>query len=331
MTDRRPEDRVNELLNQYELYDRHVDVVSAFEWLFTATEKLPETVTHFERFPRIPIARGVSLTPDFTVLFKDGTALVGEIAQIAVNDNSVEKLCKQLAGYAELTEVPGIDSMRSVTELDVLAITQLKTGPTMVQRVIEDRLKSSDHWYAPQRSPCIVQYGRDGGVYSFQRLPHQHNGSLLSPSSRTPNVNSYLTNTLSVKAELFVGVKASRAFINDPIPPLYLATHLWLKTWPSSFGGQSTFQVTVGDTCDQIQREFGTGRRTDVQAALAVLRDAGLAHPIEGGSWQIAHRQLGVRGNRDVHALIAERSSAKRVPVAKRRSPGRSDLQNPLF
>ena len=66
---------VDRLLHGFTTYDRAVDVVSAFETAFTTRISLPGTVRHFERFPRIPGDRGSTLTPDFTVVFHDGTGL----------------------------------------------------------------------------------------------------------------------------------------------------------------------------------------------------------------------------------------------------------------
>lgn len=79
---------VERLLYGFTTYDRAVDVVSAFEMAFTSSlTGVPETVRHFERFPRVPDEDGTILTPDFSVVFDDGGGLVGEIARIALHDN----------------------------------------------------------------------------------------------------------------------------------------------------------------------------------------------------------------------------------------------------
>ncbi len=47
-----------EMMREYEIYDHAVDVVSAFEFLFTVPPDMAATVAHFEWFPRIPRADG---------------------------------------------------------------------------------------------------------------------------------------------------------------------------------------------------------------------------------------------------------------------------------
>lgn len=323
-----------ELLRQYEVYDRHVDVVSAFEWLFCETRDLPVTVEHFERFPRIPTGTSKPITPDFTVLFKDGTAIVGEIAQIAIHDNSVEKLCQQIGRYDSLDRIPAGAGLSSVSRVDVLLITQLKTGLSAVQRVIEQRMAVEGHPYKPRNAPCIVQYGRDGGTYVFQRIPHPSNGQLARPEGRDPNISDFIDIGLSIVASNFVSIKSSRAFINDPVPPLYLATHLLLKTWPSASDPAPHSEVSIRATAEQLRSQYGVGRVGDVRHALAVLQQAGLARPVDQDVWEVVQRQLGTRGRRDVHEIIAERATREVQPLVRaggRRQRTPPETQQPLF
>ena len=118
------------LLNEFTTYDQHVDVVSAFEWIFTdpAVKNMPDTVHHFERFPKIH-HKVTDLTPDFTVLFKDGTAIVAEIAQLALADGSVDGLCHQIGNYANLSVVdPGPARAPAVEHVDVIYFVPMATG-----------------------------------------------------------------------------------------------------------------------------------------------------------------------------------------------------------
>lgn len=72
------------LLRGFDVYDQAVDVVSAFEWLHTETAAVPDTVRHFDRYPSLTAPDGKGATPDFTVLFHQGAALVGEIARFSL-------------------------------------------------------------------------------------------------------------------------------------------------------------------------------------------------------------------------------------------------------
>lgn len=85
-----------QLLEEFKVYDQAVDVVSCYHWLFTAVAEMAETVRHFDRYPRVPVDAAKTVTPDFTVVFTDGTGLAGEIARIALRDESVDSVCSQL-------------------------------------------------------------------------------------------------------------------------------------------------------------------------------------------------------------------------------------------
>jgi hypothetical protein len=72
------------LWSEYYQYDRRVDIVSVAEVWFTRAQGLSGTVRHFERFPKVTHTDGNDATPDFTVLFTDDTALVGELSNLAL-------------------------------------------------------------------------------------------------------------------------------------------------------------------------------------------------------------------------------------------------------
>src|SRR6266540_2523047 len=141
---------VDRLLRAFRTYDRAVDVVSAFEMAFTESKSdVPETVAHFERFPRLPVDGEQSLTPDFTVVFKDGGGMAAEIARIAQKEESVDDLCRQILRYDGLTELPLGEGMAKVDHTDVLLLVPQDVGPATALRVLEQRLDKADHWYRP--------------------------------------------------------------------------------------------------------------------------------------------------------------------------------------
>ncbi|MGA9635279.1 MAG: hypothetical protein WBQ41_08575, partial [Solirubrobacterales bacterium] len=157
-----PEECIQELLRGFTTYDRAVDVVSVFEMIFTASDTdLPGTVKHFERFPRVSQEDGDPLTPDFTILFDDQGGLVGEIARIALRDESVESLCRQIAKYDGIKQLPDGSKEAPTTHSDVLLLVPQTIGPAAVKRVITERAANEDHWYQPAAFPCVVQFGYD--------------------------------------------------------------------------------------------------------------------------------------------------------------------------
>lgn len=167
---------IDDHLRRFRTYDRSVDVVSSFEALFTSSAELPPTISHFERFPTV-IVRGEEKTPDFTVLFIDNTSLIGEIARIARNDQSVDSLCRQLESYEQAERVPApVGGYQEVTRNDVVLLIPADVGPDAARRILVERVANTDHWYSPESPPCILQFLFDEERYMFQRLPTQGNG-----------------------------------------------------------------------------------------------------------------------------------------------------------
>lgn len=315
------------LLTEFNTYDQYVDVVTAFEWLFTETKELPPSVRHFERFPKIVLDDGTTHTPDFTVVYTDGTGLVGEISKIARHENSVDKACSQIGRYAELDRLP-TDSggtLTKVSDLDVLQLVPADVGLAAVQRIIKDRFLNPNHDYKPPKAPAIAQFSRsadrDEFRYTFQHLPDPENGVL--PNSDDPSsIGFFLTRVNNVGADRFKRIKALRKFMNDPINPLYLATHLWTFTWPTEYGrsGTEDIDVTPGLIAETLREQFGKGRVSEVRAALDLLGRAGLAADNGDGTWTVSRSTLRLRGERDIHRIIAIRAAKKAKAVVTPRS-----------
>ena len=155
-----------------------------------------------------------------------------------MHENSVDKACEQIGKYASLQRLPSDNKggTAAITNLDVLQLVPAEVGLSAVNRIIKERYLNPDHRYAPPKPPVIAQYSRsivrDDFRYTFQRIPDPDNGTL--PVSREPaTVGLLLSSDSNVPARKFKDIKARRKFMNDPIKPLYLATHLWASTWPS--------------------------------------------------------------------------------------------------
>lgn len=183
-----------QLQDDFAIYDEHVDVVSSFEWIFTQSSRagMSDTVRHFERYPRVVGAGGTHLTPDFTVLFTDDSAIIAEIAQFANVDNSVDKLCRQLGQYATVTRVQeGRGRTVKAARVDVMYLVPMRLGNTAYDRVIGDRYHDPEHPFSPPGPPCIVQYAREESGYTLQRLRADRNGTLPA-GDRNPDIQTWL-------------------------------------------------------------------------------------------------------------------------------------------
>ncbi len=304
-----------ELLQDHRLYDQYVDVVSAFEWLFTETESMPDTVAHFERFPRLEGQDGNPVTPDFSVVFVDGTGLVGEIARVALHEASVDGLCHQIARYDLLTQLPGAGGVPvDVAHVDVLLLVPLDIGTDVVRRVIRQRLLDKDHPYEPNHPPCIVQYVAQPDKYVFQRRPDSGNGELRD-GERDPALGVWLARgDFKPPADGFAHVKAQRPFMNDPVAPLYLACQLWIKVFPTlsadttPVGDYKPLITTLDELAGEVTAMYGHVGKTALRNAMAILVASRCAEALGVDRWRVAWGDLAHKGGEEVGEVFARRT-----------------------
>jgi len=333
---------VDRLLYGFTTYDRAVDVVSAFEMAFTTSEsQVPETVRHFERFPRIPGGEDSPLTPDFTVVFEDGTGLAGEISRLALHESSAESLCRQIAKYDALRQLPDGTSLADIAHTDVLLVVPQSVGVAAVKRIIVERFADSNHPYKPSVAPCVVQFAFDEDRYIFQRLLEPRNG-MLRDRDRSDGLGKWFEENGDFKARpsRFSDIKAARAFINDPVDRLYLATHLWAKTFPTMAGDTPRpvrLEVGAADLAAELRDRYGGVLASDVDRALELLKAAKLADRTPEG-WIVAWEELRVPGEKDLaHALATRacrppsRSATSRLEAAAQAEAVRPNPPPSLF
>ncbi|WP_028707510.1 hypothetical protein [Propionicicella superfundia] len=318
--------KIQGLLDAYRLYDRSVDVVSAYQWLFSdpSSATLPPTVAHFERFPNLAGPDGKKATPDFTILFKDGTGIAAEIANIALHDNSVDKLCRQLDRYSRLDRLPsGPTTTSPVSVCDVLYLSPFDLAPSAAKRVYADRLDAAGHAFKPPRRPVLVAFSQQPDRYTFTFWPFPANGALHKDNGRHPNYGDW-DEALNIKPHMFQGVKVTQPFVNDPIPPLYLATRLWASVFPSLAGGRGTvFTAGTRTIADHLRTMYGRCTVDDVESAMGILYAARLTTRDKTGTWHV--KRVGLRAA-DTHQEIADRllpklETATIAPQKPRRRP----------
>lgn len=308
-----------DLLREHRQYDQYVDIVSAFEWLYTEQLELRPTVQHFERFPSVVHPDGRSSTPDFSVRFTDKTGLVGEIARIAVRDESVDKLCSQILRYDSLAALPsGANSVATVDHVDVLLLVPYEVGKAVAQRVLTERFTNPEHSYKPGVAPCIVQFVPQSESYSFQRLGDPGNGSLREGDRGVVGaaIGAWLEReNLNTKASMFSHVKSERPFMNDPIPPLYLASYLWTRTFAlratslPKVDGLSLITISTADIVSDLRSQTGVGRAKDVRRAMQILVAARAAVDMGDNRWGIAWGPIRARANEsDLSEKLANRA-----------------------
>jgi hypothetical protein len=334
---------VERLLHGFNTYDRAVDLVSAFEMVFTTSNTgVPATVRHFERFPRVPVGPGNPLTPDFSVVFEDGTGLVGEISRLALHDGSIESVCEQIAKYDALRQLPTAEGLADVAYTDVLLLVPQAVGVAAVKRILGERFADPDHPFKPSVPPCIVQFAFDEGRYICQRLLDPANG-VPRDGARADGLGQWFEQNGDFKARpvRFSDIKSQRAFINDPVDKLYLATHLWTKTFPSTAGDAPRpvrLETTAADLAAELRDKYGQVRAGDVEQALDLLRAAKLADRDPNGGWVVAWEELRVPGEKDLaHALATRacrqtgRGALARLEAAEQAARAAPRQQGQLF
>lgn len=302
-------DSIDELRRVYRNYVRCAEIIATVEVWFTKSEEMASTVQHFERFPKLEHhEKGTLLTPDFTVLFNDGTALIGEVSRVALREESVDKAWKQLEAYAQVSKVQDqTGTLVEVSAVDVVVIVPHNGSMRMCQAVAERKAssKADNLWI----SVFEWSHDSDDNTYTIKCPPTDGN---VAPRGhgREPSLEGWLTQTdnsdgLRGRPEHFSLVQIERRFTNDPIPPLYLATILWSQVFGDISDGEADIKIVPADIARRVNRKFGKVRSPDVKSALAVLEQARLARQ-QGSEWIVAYRELG-RGSDSFDDVLLQR------------------------
>lgn len=332
----KPSFDATQLLSGFRVYDQAVDVVSSYHWFFTEVTDMADTVTHFERYPRVANG-GKTVTPDFTVVFTDGTGLAGEVARIAQRDESVDSICNQLQGYSELTQMPGPPGHKGgqqavhVDPVDVLFLTPVAVATDAARRIFTERMDDPEHPFNPTRRPVLVHYSQEPDKYVFVVWPND-NGTLHRGDRNAVYGDK---STFVCRPHQFGDNKVRYGFMADPVNPLYMATRLWTQVLPNSFWGNEV-TVPLDELVTAVRDQFeGYGKTGEIRRGMDVLVAAGLAKESDNGKAWVVNRQSLRRTDKDVATAIAEKLRKGPNPTAaparrpRRTEPG--DGQGTLF
>lgn len=325
-----------QLLDEFRVYDQAVDVVSSYHWFFTEVTDIADTVTHFERYPRVA-ASGKTVTPDFTVVFTDGAGLAGEVARLSRRDESVDSVCGQLQGYSELTQMPGPPGHRGgqravpVDPVDTVFLTPARVVKDAARRILDERMDDPDHPFTPKRTPVIVQFSQDQDAYVFLLWPvkngtiHRGNRS-VAYGDKDPFV---------CRPDQFGENKVRYGFMADTVTPLYMATRLWTQVLPTAFWGNEV-TVPLDELVTAVRHQFeGYGQTREIRRGMEVLVAAGLAKESDDGKAWVVNRQSLRRTDRDVATAIAEKlrkgPTQTASPARRQRRAEPGDGQGTLF
>lgn len=317
---------------QYKLYDQRVDIVSVVEAWYTLASLAP-TVSHFERFPRLHHPDGNPANPDFSILFEDGTGIVGELAHIPPNTSALSKLGSQIGRYDTLTELPsgpvdanGGHPTAAVTAVDVIVFAPM-AGVNAACDDLAKLLDDPDHPYQPQHPPMVLSYSQhaDEGSYTFQR-PVRGRNEMVRDHGRDPSLGLWLAKNhdeLRGIPKHFQSIKATARFMNDDPPDLYIATQLWNFILPDIAASRgielpANIDITPAELETRLRDGYGYAGRTKlVRKALEFLKTARLSERTADG-WVIYFRDLGRIEHEISDALLHEffNVSKKTKPIA---------------
>lgn len=315
-----PTDR-EQLLREYKEYDAKVDIVSSFEVFFRESTSLPATVAHFERFPRYTAPDGDQVTPDFTVLFNDGTLLVGEISKLARDEHSLEDLLHQIGRYDSLTQAPsgplpgGGHTLVDAQAVDVLVLVSDGESNAAIDR-IDQAIEERRYGYKPRQRPTVMGWSFDvaGSRYIF-KYDDRSNNPRPRTHGRDPSLTSWLQgahDTLSCPATRFAPIKVRHRFMNDRPPGLYMATLLWLDALPAAARPQVPpvdIEVKASDLGTYLRESYGWGDVHAVNSGLGFLQRGGLARPTADG-WAVELKEVATSREK-VHAELLRRHLAR--------------------
>jgi len=305
-----------ELLHaEYERYDRCVDIVSAAEVWFTRAEGMRDTVAHFERYPTIETDETIA-TPDFTVLFTDGTAYVGELSNLSLQAASLDSLCEQIGRYDRLDRVPGSGgTLVEVSAVDVLLFVPHSEANSAVARMAT-AIADEDHPYSPSRFPSVFAWSFEATKtrYVFTLAGGQQNHRPRG-HERDPSLESWMSSATSYDTLIglprhFQEIKVASRFMNDPTPALYMAMLLWGTVLPSMSGGEGDVATSAADLAERLRHDYGRGKTAEVAQALELLRVAGLATREGDDGWVIAHQPIN-RHEDDLAATLIDRYKSR--------------------
>lgn len=309
-------------------YDQRVDIVSSVEVWFTKVDAMIQTVTHFERFPTLPhpLAEGETVTPDFTVLFDDSTGYVGELADLALHDGSLDSLCQQLMRYDVLTELQaaptaagGRRAYQKVVAIDHLLFVRHADAASANER-LRDALADPDHFFSLSHPLVVLSWSFDAerSKYAFVRDERRENPRPRG-HNRPTSLEGWMASpkccdTLTGLPKHFEPIKVRRRLMNDQPPPIYLSALVWQVILSNLSGGEGDVDLTVADLAQALQDTWGKGSVRDAERVLRLYVDANLAAETPAG-FTVGHRALDERGGDLVDQLVQRLQKKVRGPA----------------
>jgi len=303
-------DNREELLKEFSVYDKAVDIVSCWESSLSYIYADELDRFYFDRFPSLD-AGEKTLTPDFTVFFDESYGLIGEIKRTFPDDRkAILSELEQIASYDDDLGLKHGGGGHAVPETyDIVIIIEGSSAPQIGTRL--QRIITEEDEYDFTANPVLIRYhfNQDALMsrYEFQRVT-QLEFEFQDDYLEAEDSLSYVLGeegeyqTLSVYPKHFSSFKVRKPICNDAPPGPYLATFLWHKIFPEylnedqyeiwqATNGQKeiTVEVSVEDLTGKVNDYMhnGTVRQVWIRRALDFLCGAGLAEEDDGDEYSI--------------------------------------------
>lgn len=302
-------DSREELLKEFSVYDKAVDIVSCWESSLNYIYSEECDQFYFDRFPS-PDAGDKTLTPDFTVFFDESYGIVGEIKRTFPDDReAILSELEQISRYDDDLGLKNAEGTQTVPETcDIVIIIEGSSAPqigTRLNRIIKE------NEFNFTNNPVLLRYhfNQDALMsrYEFQRVTQLE----FEFQDEGLDVDDSLSNilgeegeypTLSVYPKHFSSFKVRKPICNDTPPGPYLATFLWHKIFPEylnedqyeiwqATNGQKEIPIELSvDGLTQKVNNYmhdGTVKQVWIRRALDFLCGADLAEKEQGDEYSI--------------------------------------------
>jgi hypothetical protein len=300
-------DCIRSVKNEFTTYDQTVDIVSCLEVVLE--EVYHDAIDLFDRFPRF---RDPDLTPDGSVLFKNGYGLVVEVKRtLPDNDAGFLRSVQQLKRYDTELDMRTRDGGTRVPEvMDIALLIKADNANeifTRFQRVCEEEGIAFD------RNLVLMEFYYDSSDTVSKYVIRKWIGSNRPfrdelGEDGLEEVLGRRAKSLSVLPEQFISRKLASVFVNDDPPPIYTVVLLWTKVLHNLLEPEQreewrvagpTKRLFIECDVDEIVTfindgllEKGRVRRGWIVRALEFLQTCGLAEFPSRDRVRITYRNL---------------------------------------
>ncbi len=300
--------RERDLVNTY---DQYVDVVSCWEAFFDHNYKNEYETFFFDRFPKIALPDGNSLTPDFTVYFTKEYAMIFEISRTFPRGGTkLRKEMNQLFAYDKGIPVYNGKNHINVNNYDIILLLSGIDSfeiANNIKNYMEEGNMAFDHEFIMleynsnfmDRSPC----------YYFRKIPiieSSFTGFFPDTLDLSKLIDKNL-GSLKVKIEYMKEYKINGVLCNDCPPSAYFAGFLWHKIFYRYLNIEDKklwrernprliipLQMDIDDLKLKVEKSIKDGRirRGWIKDVLDFLISCGLAEKRSSSTYEIEFRNL---------------------------------------